>query len=154
MPRRSWAVTVDDSEWPVVPFEVRETDVAVATEQMRVRVQRQECRMPASTQVVVCLLKMQIWVWAGAWGWPVGSRSKLTNIYGFGERTGLLKLAERKTNWTTDAPITALAMKCIRQFRSLLACVQKSDMAFFLHHLWSQFDIGAEQPGVANGNAR
>jgi len=47
MPRRSWAVTLDDPEWPVVPFEVRETDVAVeiATEQMRVRVQRQECRI-------------------------------------------------------------------------------------------------------------
>jgi len=37
MPRRSWAVTVDDPEWPVVPFEVRETDaVEIATEQMRV----------------------------------------------------------------------------------------------------------------------
>jgi len=24
MPRRSWAVTLDDPEWPVVPFEVRE----------------------------------------------------------------------------------------------------------------------------------
>jgi len=73
MPRRSWAVTVDDSEWPVVPFGVRETDVAVeiATEQMRVRVQRQSAALPASTQVVVCLLKMQIWM-----GWRLGAAVK------------------------------------------------------------------------------
>jgi len=53
------------------PF-VRGTDVAVeiATEQMRVRVQRQECRITCfDVSVVVCLLKIQIWVWAGAWGY-------------------------------------------------------------------------------------
>jgi len=71
MPRRSWAVTLDDPEWPVVPFEVRETDVAVeiATEQMCSVSSAKSVALPASTfQLVVCLLKIQIWVWAGAWG--------------------------------------------------------------------------------------
>jgi len=47
---------------------------------------------------------MQIWVWAGAWGYGRQATEADEHFYGFGERTGLLdKLAERKTNWTTDA---------------------------------------------------
>jgi len=121
-------------EWPVVPFEVRETDVAVeiATEQMRA------CPAP---RVPHCLLRLR-WSFVCsrcrygyglALGATVGKKQiEADEHYGFGERTGLLdKLAERKTNWTTDLITAHLAMKCIRQFRSLLACVQKSDMAFF-----------------------
>ena len=47
MPRRSWAVTRDDAEWSIVPFEVQETAdaVEIKTDRMRVLVQRQPCRI-------------------------------------------------------------------------------------------------------------
>ena len=47
MLRRSWAVTLDDPEWAVVPFEVEETEttVEITTDQIRVSVQRQDCRI-------------------------------------------------------------------------------------------------------------
>jgi len=133
MPRRSWAVTVDDSEWPVVPFEVRELmAVEIATEQMRVCVQRQECRITCFDSGGRLFAQDADMVWAGAWGATVGKKIEADeHSMAFGERTGLLdKLAERKTNGQRCLDYGS-AMKCIRQFRSLLACVQKSDMAFF-----------------------
>jgi len=77
-----------------------ETDVVeIATEQMRVRVQRQECRITcfdsggrlfAQDADMVC--------------WRLGGGKKQIEAdehHGFGERRLLDKLAERKTNWTT-----------------------------------------------------
>lgn len=108
MPRRSWAVTLDDPEWPVVPFEVRETDVAVeiATEQMGVRVQRQECRITcfdSAGRLFAQDTDMGMgWRLGATVGWKQIEAEE--HFYGFGERTGLLdKLAYRVTNWTTDA---------------------------------------------------
>src|SRR5438270_74619 len=42
LPHRSWAVTRDDSEWPAVPFDLREsvTEITIETGQMRVRIER------------------------------------------------------------------------------------------------------------------
>lgn len=42
MPRRSWAVTLDDPEWAVAAFEVEEIAevVEIITEQIRVQIQR------------------------------------------------------------------------------------------------------------------
>lgn len=155
IPRRSWAVTLHDSEWAIAPFEVQETDatVEIATEQIRVSVQRQECR-------IACFDK------AGrpfaqdadiGMGWRMGATAAWKQIaadehfYGFGERTGLLdKLSERKTNWTTDAldygSLTDEMYQAIPFFIALRPEVGYG--IFFNTTFWSQFDIGAEQPGV------
>ncbi|WP_017318268.1 glycoside hydrolase family 31 protein [Mastigocladopsis repens] len=155
MPRRPWAVTLDDTEWTVIPFQVRETDatVEIETEQIRVCVQRENCRM-------TCFDK------AGrpfaqdadlAIGWRLGAVAAWKRIeadehfYGFGERTGFLdKLSEVKTNWTTDAldygSLTDEMYQAIPFFMAL-----RPDVAygiFFNTTFWSQFDIGAEQPGL------
>ncbi|GAX43142.1 glycoside hydrolase family protein [Tolypothrix sp. NIES-4075] len=47
MQGREWAVTLDDAEWAKVPFEVRETEatVEIETEEIRVFIQRQNCRI-------------------------------------------------------------------------------------------------------------
>jgi alpha-glucosidase len=52
LPRRSWAVTRADEQWSPVPFEVRETAEAIEieTEQLRIVVQRDPCRISALTQ--------------------------------------------------------------------------------------------------------
>ena len=155
MPRRSWAVTLDDAEWPVVPFEVQETDtsVEITTEQMRVCVQRKDCR-------VTCLDKAGHLFAQDAdigVGWRMGATAAWKQIeadehfYGFGERTRLLdKRAELLTNWTTDAldydSITDEMYQAIPFFIALRPEVGYG--IFFNTTFWSQFDIGAEQPGV------
>jgi len=78
---------------------VRETDVAVeiATEQMRVRVQRQECRITCFDVSAGRLFAQDTDM---GMGWRLGATVGWKQIeaeehfYGFGERTGLLdKLA-------------------------------------------------------------
>ncbi len=155
VPRRSWAVTLDDAEWPVVPFEVQETDasIEITTEQMRVCVQRKDCR-------VTCLDKAGHLFAQDAdigVGWRMGATAAWKQIeadehfYGFGERTRLLdKRAELLTNWTTDAldydSITDEMYQAIPFFIALRPEVGYG--IFFNTTFWSQFDIGAEQPGV------
>ena len=73
------------------------------------------------------------------------------HFYGFGERTGLLdKLSERKTNWTVDAldygSLSDEMYQAIPFFMALRPQVAYG--IFFNTTFWSQFDIGAEQPGV------
>jgi len=155
LPRRSWAVTVDDAEWPVVPFEVSETDqvIEIETDQIRVCVDRQTCR-------IGCFDK------AGrrfaqdtdmGMGWRTGAIAAWKQIeaeehfYGFGERTGLLdKLAERKTNWTVDAldygSLTDEMYQAIPFFIALRPEISYG--IFFNTTFWSQFDLGAQKPGV------
>lgn len=156
MPRRSWAVTLDDAEWPVVPFEVRETESAVEieTEQMRVCIHRHQ---PCG---IVCFDK------AGrpfaqdadmGMGWRMGATAAWKQIetdehfYGFGERTGLLdKLSERKTNWTVDAlDYGSLTDEMYQAIPFFIALRPDVGYGIFCNTtFWSQFDIGAEQPGV------
>ncbi len=156
MPRRSWAVTLDDPEWPIVPFEVQETEVAVEiiTEQMRVRVQRQQCRITCFDVSGGRLFAQDTDM---GMGWRLGATVGWKQIeadehfYGFGERTGLLdKLAYRVTNWTTDAldygSLTDEMYQAIPFFIALRPEVGYG--IFFNTTFWSQFDIGAEQPGV------
>jgi alpha-glucosidase len=59
MPRRSWAVTLDDAEWPIVSFEVREKQEAVEieTEQMCASIAN-PVALYASTKLVVRLPRM------------------------------------------------------------------------------------------------
>ncbi|MBD1924255.1 glycoside hydrolase family 31 protein [Microcoleus sp. FACHB-831] len=161
MPRRSWAVTLDDGEWPTVPFELRESDEAVEieTQQMRACVYRNPCR-------IACFDK------TGkpfahdtdlGMGWRMGAVAAWKRIetdehfYGFGERTGLLdKLSEVKTNWTTDAldynSLTDEMYQAIPFFIGL-----RPELAygiFFNTTFWSQFDIGAEKPGILRMETR
>lgn len=155
MPRRSWTVTLDDAEWPIAPFEVQETDAAVeiATEQMRVIVHRQECRItcfdPAGRPFAQDADMGMGWRMGAVAGWKHIEADE--HFYGFGERTGLLdKLAERKTNWTTDAldysSLTDEMYQAIPFFIALRPEVGYG--IFFNTTFWSQFDIGADQPGV------
>jgi alpha-glucosidase len=90
-------------------------------------------------------------------GWRMGATAAWKQIeadehfYGFGERTGLLdKLAERKTNWTVDAlDYGSLTDEMYQAIPFLIALrPEVSYGIFFNTTFWSQFDIGAEQPGV------
>ncbi|MBE9104570.1 DUF4968 domain-containing protein, partial [Nostoc cf. edaphicum LEGE 07299] len=155
MPRRSWAVTPDDAEWAITPFEVRETEatVEIETTQIRVCVQREKCR-------IACFDKANRPFAQDAdmgMGWRMGAVAGWKEIaadehfYGFGERTGFLdKLSEVKTNWTTDAldydSLTDEMYQAIPFFMALRP--QVSYGIFFNTTFWSQFDIGAEQPGI------
>ncbi|NMG05483.1 glycoside hydrolase family 31 protein [Brasilonema sp. UFV-L1] len=155
MPRRSWAVTLDDTEWAVIPFKVNETNeiVEIETEQIRVCIQRQNCH-------VACFDKTGRPFAQDAdigMGYRMGAVSAWKRIeaeehfYGFGERTGFLdKLSEVKTNWTVDAldygSLTDEMYLAIPFFIAL-----RPDLAygiFFNTTFWSQFDIGAEKPGL------
>jgi len=155
MPRRSWAVTPDDAEWATIPFTVQENEatVEIETAQIRVCVQREKCR-------IVCFDKdnrpfaqdaeMGI-------GWRMGAVAAWKEIaadehfYGFGERTGFLdKLSEVKTNWTTDAlDYDALTDEMYQAIPFFMALRPELGYGIFFNTtFWSQFDIGAEQPGI------
>lgn len=156
IPRRSWAVTVDDSEWAKVPFEVQETEatVEITTEQIRVSVQKQECSLAcfdkANRPFAEDDLDMRMgWRMGAVAGWKKIAADE--HFYGFGERTGFLdKLSQVKTNWTVDSldydALTDEMYQAIPFFMAL-----RPDVAygiFFNTTFWSQFDIGAEHPGV------
>ncbi|QMS88302.1 DUF4968 domain-containing protein [Nostoc edaphicum CCNP1411] len=155
IPRRPWAVTLDDAEWATTPFVVQETEatVEIETSQIRVCVQREKCR-------IACFDKANRPFAQDAdmgMGWRMGAVAGWKEIaadehfYGFGERTGWLdKLSEVKTNWTTDAldydALTDEMYQAIPFFMALRP--QVSYGIFFNTTFWSQFDIGAEQPGI------
>ena len=152
--RRPWAVTSDDTEWAVLPFQVRETDatVEIETEQIRVTVQRQNCRMtcfdkagrPFAQDADIPM------------GWRLGAVAAWKQIeadehfYGFGERTGFLdKLSEVKTNWTVDAlDYNSLTDEMYQAIPFFIALRPELGYGIFFNTtFWSQFDIGAEKPG-------
>ncbi|MGI2908404.1 glycoside hydrolase family 31 protein [Tolypothrix sp. VBCCA 56010] len=155
MPRREWAVTLDDTEWAKVPFEVRETDatVEIETEQVRVSIQRQNCR-------ITCFDKANRPFAQDAdmgMGWRMGAVAAWKQIaadehfYGFGERTGFLdKLSEVKTNWTAAAlDYDALTDEMYQAIPFFIALRPEISYGIFFNTtFWSQFDIGAEQPGI------
>lgn len=155
IPRRSWAVTLDDAEWQVVPFKVEETAEAVEikTEQMSVHVQRHPCRITcfdSAGRPFAQDADMGVgWRLGAVAGWKQIEADE--HFYGFGERTGLLdKRSEVKTNWTVDAldygSLTDEMYQAIPFFIALRPEVAYG--IFFNTTFWSQFDIGAEQPGV------
>jgi alpha-glucosidase len=155
LPQRPWAVVQDDAEWSSVPFEVKETadTVEIKTVQMRVVVQRQPCRIACfdnGDRPFAQDAQMGM-------GWRMGAIAAWKQIaadehfYGFGERTGLLdKLSEVKTNWTVDAldynSLTDEMYQAIPFFVALRPEVGYG--IFFNTTFWSQFDIGAAQPGI------
>jgi alpha-glucosidase len=154
VPRREWAVAVDDDEWASVDFTVQETEttIEITTEMLRVSVERQNCRISCFDKAGRPFAQdSQGMAWrkgeAAAW------KQIETNehFYGFGERTGFLdKLSEVKTNWTTDAlDYGTLTDEMYQAIPFLLAL--RPEVAygiFFNTTFWSRFDIGAENPGV------
>jgi alpha-glucosidase len=171
IPRRSWAVTKDDPEWQFVPFQVRKSDekVEIETEQLRVCIERNPCR-------IACFDKQgrlfaqdvdlgMAWrmnkssslsspLVGGTEGGAVAAWKRIeTNehFYGFGERTGLLdKLSEVKTNWATDClDYGSLTDEMYQAIPFFIALRPQLAYGIFCNTtFWSQFDIGAEQPGV------
>ncbi|MEH2009780.1 glycoside hydrolase family 31 protein [Nostoc sp.] len=155
MPRRSWAVTLDDAEWATIPFVVRETEatIEIETAQIRVCVQREKCRITyfdkANRPFAQDAEMGMGWRMGAVAGWKQIAADE--HFYGFGERTGWLdKLSEVKSNWTTDAldydSLTDEMYQAIPFFMALRP--QVSYGIFFNTTFWSQFDIGAEQPGI------
>ena len=155
IPRREWAVALDDGEWAKVPFEVRENDttIEIETAQIRVCVQRENCGITCfdkANRIFAQDADMNI-------GWRMGAVAAWKQIaadehfYGFGERTGFLdKLSEVKTNWTADAlDFNSLTDEMYQAIPFFIAL--RPELAygiFFNTTFWSQFDIGAEQPGI------
>lgn len=159
LPRRSWAVALADEQWPRVEFQVQETPTTVelVTECLRLRVDRSPCRLscfdlagrPFAQDLAPSM----------AWRDPEGGAAVVTwkqieaeeHFYGFGQRTRLLdKLAERCTNWTVDAldysSLTDEMYQAIPFFIGLRPQVGYG--IFGNSSFWSQFDMGAAQPGV------
>ncbi|MCG6137743.1 MAG: DUF4968 domain-containing protein [Nostoc sp. LLA-1] len=155
IPRRDWAVTLDDADWPTTPFEVQQSDttVKIATDQMRISVQLQGCR-------ITCFDKANRPFAEDAetgMGWRMGAIAGWKNIapdehfYGFGERTGFLdKRSEVKTNWTVDAlDYDALTNEMYQAIPFFMALRPEVGYGVFCNStFWSQFDIGVEQPDV------
>ncbi|MBE9049675.1 DUF4968 domain-containing protein [Nostocales cyanobacterium LEGE 11386] len=155
MPRRAWAVTLDDAEWTTVPFEVRETEatVEIETAQIRVRVQLQKCQITcfdkANRPFAEDADMGMSWRMGAVAGWKKIATDE--HFYGFGERTGFLdKLNEVKTNWTVDAlDYDALTDEMYQAIPFFMALRPDVGYGIFLNStFWSQFDIGVEQPGV------
>ncbi|WP_414566748.1 MULTISPECIES: glycoside hydrolase family 31 protein [unclassified Anabaena] len=155
IPRRDWAVTLDDADWPTTPFEVRPSDtkVEIITDQMRISVELQGCR-------ITCFDKANRPFAEDAetgMGWRMGAIAGWKNIapdehfYGFGERTGFLdKRSEVKTNWTVDAlDYDALTNEMYQAIPFFMALRPEVGYGVFCNStFWSQFDIGVEQPDV------
>mgnify|MGYP005838196229 CR=1 FL=1 len=154
-PHRSWAVALADEQWNIVPFNVRENAdaVEIETEQLRVVVSRNPCRIQCFDSAGQPFAQDTDW----AMGWRAGAIAGWKQIeadehfYGFGERTGLLdKLSKVQTNWTVDAldydVLTDNMYQAIPFFMALRPGVGYG--LFFNTTFWSQFDIGAEQYGV------
>ena len=155
LPRRSWAVTQADDQWPTVPFEVREIEQAVEieTEQLRIVVSRDPCRLQcfdsAGQPFAQDADPAMAWRAGAVAGWKRIEADE--HFYGFGERTGLLdQRSQVRTNWTLDAldydVLTDNMYQAIPFFMALRPGVGYG--LFFNTTFWSQFDIGAQQPGV------
>ena len=155
IPRRSWAVTQPDETWSPVPFEVRETAEAVEieTEQLRLVVDRNPCRIRcfdlAGQPFAADADEGMGWRTGAIAGWKRIEADE--HFYGFGERTGLLDQRSLiRTNWTVDAldydVLTDNMYQAIPFFMALRPGVGYG--IFCNTTFWSQFDLGAEQPGV------
>jgi len=153
--RRSWAVTKDDAAWNFGAFELEENEaeILLQTDQMIVQIVRDPC-------LVTCFDRQgrsfaqdadlgMAWSASGTTAWKAIEEGE--HFYGFGERTGLLdKLAERKTNWTTDAlDFDSLTDEMYQAIPFFMALRPHLSYGIFLNSTyWSQFDLGANSPGV------
>jgi len=161
LPRRSWAVALADEHWSTVPFQVRKTTdaVQIETEQLRLVVHRNPCRVEffdSAEQPFARDTDLGMsWREGAVAGWKRIEADE--HFYGFGERTGLLdQMAKVRTNWTYDAldydVLTDNMYQAIPFFMALRPGVGYG--LFFNTTFWSQFDIGAGQPGVLRMETR
>lgn len=154
LPRKSWAVTIEDEEWSAVDFEVKEQAdvVEITTQQLRLVVHRNPCRLECFDFAGQSFAKD-----ASAVGWRTGAIAGWKRIaadehfYGFGERACLLdQIATVRTNWTFDAldygVLTDNMYQAIPFFMALRPGVGYG--IFFNTTFRSQFDIGVREPGV------
>ena len=158
---RSHSITLDDEQWEIIPFEVRETDqkIEIETAQITISVKRDRPAIESFDKsgkpfATDCDRAM---------GWRAGATAAWKRIetdehfYGFGERTGLLdKLSGVKTNWTVDSldynSLTDEMYQAIAFYIALSP--DRAYGIFFNTTFWSQFDIGAEKPGVLRMETR
>ncbi|PMB19214.1 glycoside hydrolase family 31 protein [Fischerella thermalis] len=159
-PRRSWAVTAKDEEWPIVAFDIQETadEVTIETDKIRVCVQRHPCRVqffdkagrPFAQDTGLGIGWRQL----GTDKSQVACWKRIEteeNYYGFGERAGLLnQKGKRFTNWTTDSldytMLTDAMYQAIPFFMALRQGVGYG--LFFNTTFWSRFDVGVDQPDI------
>lgn len=155
LPRRSWAVTLDDTEWENTNFEVQETPetIEIKTEQIQIKIFRDGCRLhcyDANGQPFACDAQTSVgWRTAEVAGWKQIEADE--HFYGFGERTGLLdKRSEIKTNWTIDAvDYGALTDEMYQAIPFFIALRPHVGYGIFLNSTyWSQFDLGVGKPGT------
>lgn len=154
-PRRSWAVTRADEDWAPVAVEIEETEeaIAIATEHLTVQVSRNPCRITCRNAAGLPFAQDSDlgmgWSLQGISAWKTIAANE--HFYGFGERTGLLdKLAERQTNWTTDAlDYNSLTDEMYQAIPFFIALQPELCYGIFLNSsYWSQFDLGAAKPGT------
>jgi alpha-glucosidase len=155
LPRRSWAVTIEDSNWAAVPVGIKEMNGAIEinTDKFLLHIHRDPCRIvcfdPAGRAFAEDIEQGMGWSEQVVSGWKKIEAGE--HFYGFGERTGLLdKLAEQKTNWTVDSlDYTTLTDEMYQAIPFFLAL--RPHLCYgilFNTTYWSQFDIGASKPGV------
>jgi len=155
LPRRSWAVTRNDAEWAQTSVEQVEMKDAIAlkTSELTIQISRNPCRITCLNAEGIAFAQDSelgmAWSASGVAAWKQIAPDE--HFYGFGERTGLLdKLAERKTNWTTDAlDYDSLTDEMYQAIPFFIALRPNLCYSIFLNAtFWSQFDIGAEKPGI------
>ncbi|WP_254567361.1 glycoside hydrolase family 31 protein [Oscillatoria sp. HE19RPO] len=153
-PPRSWAVTQEEN-WPDVALTVQQhpDSTEIITDRMRVAVAHNPCRLtcfnPHDQPFAQDIESGISWRQGAVANWKkieVGE-----HFYGFGERTGLLdQRSQVRTNWTTDALdydiLTDEMYQAIPFFMALRPGLGYG--IFFNTTFWSQFDLGASQPGV------
>ncbi len=153
--RRPWAVTRDDKEWAQVKLEVRDTDteVQIETELIHICIEKSTSRITyfdlEGRPFAKDATQNMGWRLGAVAGWKCIEADE--HFYGFGERTGLLnKRSEVNTNWTTNAlDYGSLTDEMYHAIPFFMALRPNVAYGIFLNTtFWSQFDIGAEQPGV------
>jgi alpha-glucosidase len=155
LPRRSWAVAKDDSDYVPVAMAVQETEAAIEikTDQVLIHIERSPCRLVCFDQAGRPFAEDADtgigWAENTVAGWKKMEADE--HFYGFGERTGLLdKRSERKTNWTLDAlDYTTVADEMYQAIPFFMALrPQVGYGIFFNTTFWSQFDMGTSKRGV------
>lgn len=155
MPRRSWAVTKEDSAWTTVSPEIQETEATISlkTEQVTVQIDRATARIGCLTADGKPFAQDgdlgMGWSSKGIAVWKQIESEE--HFYGFGERTRLLdKRSEKMTHWTTDCvDYDSLTDEMYQAIPFFTALRPGLSYGIFLNcTFWSQFDIGAQKPGI------
>ncbi|WP_254172925.1 glycoside hydrolase family 31 protein [Planktothrix pseudagardhii] len=155
LPRRSWAVTVDDSDWQPIEFKTQDIEqtTEIVTEKIKIIIQHHPFRIQCyDNNNNPFAIDAEL-----GFAWRQGLMAVWKKIeaeehfYGFGERTGFLdKIGEVKTNWTVDSlDYDALTDAMYQAIPMFMALRPELSYGIFLNSTyWSRFDIGVEQPGV------